>query len=289
MRVRGRPYAPDRLARVAVSATSFVDMLRWLEQPLGSEPLRYLRSRLRHYGIDTDHFVDEPLPETPRKRYTKEVLREAASQCTSLREMIAFLGIAPCSSAYSHLSRRLKQFGIDTSHFTTRASGGAVLPEEPLRAIVSRSESFTGVMRELGLTENSTSRRKVKKAIAAYGISTCHFTGQGHYRGRISPHRKSADDILRLLAPGSRRTSREHLHRALREKRVPYQCQECGLGDRWQGKRLVLEIDHLNGDRLDNRLTNLRYLCPSCHSQTDSFGGRHGSDRRGPQERISTE
>ncbi len=281
MRTHGRPYTPDRLTQVAASSTSLVEMLRRLDQPLGSEPLRYLRSRLHHYGIDTDHFVDEPLPKRRRKSYTAEVLRDAAACCTSLREMIRYLDIAPYSSAYSHLARRLKQFDIDTSHFTARPSdAGAALPEELLRAAVARSHGLAGVIRELGLTASGASRSKVKKAIAAHSISTRHFTGQGHYRGRPSPRRKSADDILRLLTPGSRRPSRDHLHRALQEKLVPYLCQECGVGDRWQGKRLVLEIDHVNGERLDNRLANLRYLCPSCHSQTDSFGRRNTSVRQ---------
>ncbi|MFE3152616.1 HNH endonuclease [Streptomyces sp. NPDC059218] len=44
--------------------------------------------------------------------------------------------------------------------------------------------------------------------------------------------------------------------------------------DTWRGNRLVLEIDHINGDRLDNRPKNLRYLCPSCHSQTETFSKR---------------
>ncbi|MFE7328455.1 HNH endonuclease [Streptomyces sp. NPDC057565] len=48
----------------------------------------------------------------------------------------------------------------------------------------------------------------------------------------------------------------------------------CGIGETWQGKLLVLEIDHINGDRIDNRRENLRYLCPSCHSQTESFSNR---------------
>ncbi|MGI5528329.1 HNH endonuclease signature motif containing protein [Streptomyces syringium] len=55
---------------------------------------------------------------------------------------------------------------------------------------------------------------------------------------------------------------------------MPRVCSACGIGETWQGKRLVLEIDHINGDRLDNRADNLRYLCPSCHSQTRTFSNR---------------
>jgi len=51
-------------------------------------------------------------------------------------------------------------------------------------------------------------------------------------------------------------------------------CEECGLGEEWNGKVLVLELDHINGDKNDNRLENLKILCPNCHSQTPTFRGR---------------
>lgn len=50
-----------------------------------------------------------------------------------------------------------------------------------------------------------------------------------------------------------------------------YVCQECGLGDIWNKKKIVLELDHIDGNRIDNRLDNLRLLCPNCHSQTSTF------------------
>ena len=52
-------------------------------------------------------------------------------------------------------------------------------------------------------------------------------------------------------------------------------CESCGIEDTWNGKDIVLELDHINGDRKDNSLENLRILCPNCHSQTKTFRGRN--------------
>lgn len=57
-----------------------------------------------------------------------------------------------------------------------------------------------------------------------------------------------------------------------------YKCKGCGI-NKWQGKELVLELDHINGCRTDNRPENLRWLCPNCHSQTPNFRGRNKASR----------
>jgi 5-methylcytosine-specific restriction endonuclease McrA len=139
---------------------------------------------------------------------------------------------------------------------------------------VAASTSRAAVLRALGLPETGGNRARLERALAHHGISTAHFTGQGHRRGRPSPQRLTADEILRRRPTGARRRRRAQLDRALREKGVPYRCAGCGTTDRWQGRTLVLEIDHVNGDPLDDRLENLRYLCPSCHSQTPSHSRR---------------
>ena len=54
---------------------------------------------------------------------------------------------------------------------------------------------------------------------------------------------------------------------------VKYECQRCGISE-WQGERISLELDHINGNNRDNRIINLRLLCPNCHSLTPTWRGR---------------
>jgi 5-methylcytosine-specific restriction endonuclease McrA len=63
--------------------------------------------------------------------------------------------------------------------------------------------------------------------------------------------------------------------RILKQNLIEYKCQCCGIKDEWNKQKLVLQLDHINGINNDNRLENLRFLCPNCHSQQDTFAARN--------------
>lgn len=88
-------------------------------------------------------------------------------------------------------------------------------------------------------------------------------------------------DIRRRQAPSeilvggaTRRVPSTRLKRAMAELGVVEQCAICGVEPLWLGQPLPLEVDHLDGDWRNNRIGNLRLLCPNCHSTTDTYRGR---------------
>ena len=62
--------------------------------------------------------------------------------------------------------------------------------------------------------------------------------------------------------------------RLVKEKRLEYKCALCGISE-WQGQPLSLQLDHINGKHNDHRIENLRFLCPNCHSQTETYAGKN--------------
>jgi len=170
---------------------------------------------------------------------------------------------------------RLKYWKVDTSHWVH--SHQQRYSDEDLANAVAESTSFAQVLRKLGIALAGGSQAYVATRIRASGLDASPFLGQAHQRGRPA-RRLPPEQILRVLPPGSYRMSVKRLRRALIEMGVPELCEQCNRGPDWEGKPLRLIVDHRNGEWLDNRLENLRFLCPNCHAQTATWCRRR-SDR----------
>jgi 5-methylcytosine-specific restriction endonuclease McrA len=108
---------------------------------------------------------------------------------------------------------------------------------------------------------------RILSSVLLHLEDTSHWTRRGHNKGKISPQRLSADEILIIIPQDSYRIRRSMLLRSLLEKGMEYRCRGCSNDGYWKDKELCLEINHINGNWYDNTFENLEFLCPNCHSQ----------------------
>jgi hypothetical protein len=149
---------------------------------------------------------------------------------------------------------------------------------ELLEPAVRGSTSYGQVIDKLGLRRGGGTQANLINRIRSYGLDTSHFVGQAHGKGKQSKHRIPAAEILVNNRTG-RREHADLLRRAMTESGIPYECDLCGNDGTWLRMELRLQVDHRDGHELDNRIHNLRFLCPNCHSQTATFGSRNKSLR----------
>lgn len=149
--------------------------------------------------------------------------------------------------------------------------------DDDLREAVRRAFSVYEVFRLLGLKVGGGQHLKIKNHIKDLNLDTTHFTGQRWNRGKSTGQRpvnkRTLEDILVESSTHGNTSSLKR--RLVREGLLVDQCAVCGMLPVWQGKPLVLRLDHINGIRNDNRIRNLRAICPNCDSQTPTFSGRN--------------
>ena len=138
--------------------------------------------------------------------------------------------------------------------------------KEELEQIVQASKSYREVITKLGYaTPGGNNHKTVKNRLEKYGITTDHFSIGGE-KGIT----RTEENVFCKDSTATQATLRRWF---VKGDYVPYKCDCCGISE-WQGKELSLQLDHKNGDNHDNRLENLHWLCPNCHSQTDTFCGK---------------
>lgn len=138
--------------------------------------------------------------------------------------------------------------------------------------LVKESKTYCDVLRALGLTtKGGNSTKLLKKRISELNIDISHFEKEYERANKTV-----RTDISLILVENSTYLNISSLKRRLiSENLLDYKCDICGNKGEWNGQPLSLQLDHINGVNNDHRLENLRFLCPNCHSQTETYSGKN--------------
>ncbi|MEK7585024.1 MAG: HNH endonuclease signature motif containing protein [Patescibacteria group bacterium] len=146
--------------------------------------------------------------------------------------------------------------------------------KERLVALVKESTSVRQVIKGLGLIPAGGNYDQIKKYIEEFDLGTKHFKGKAWNKGLVGLG-KPFIPLEKILVKNSTYQSFKLKKRLFMVGLKNPWCEECGWAEKTIDGYLPLELDHKNGNRRDNRLVNLRVLCPNCHSLKPTHRGRN--------------
>lgn len=127
------------------------------------------------------------------------------------------------------------------------------------------------VVKHSGMSKQEGNYRYLRNRISMYKIDISHFENQSF--GKDKP-RRTLEDILvkgKFLTLNGNRLKKRLFEAGLKQ---PI-CELCGQDENWKGKKMSLILDHIDGDRENNELENLRIVCPNCNATLDTHCGKN--------------
>jgi 5-methylcytosine-specific restriction endonuclease McrA len=148
------------------------------------------------------------------------------------------------------------------------------ISNEDFQNLLDSSISYSEILRKLNFDAKTGGAYKTLKARINEGdfdTELFDINRKNHYKTNLRKDKSKIDDILTINSNYSRTALKKRL---IFENIIDYKCSLCSIIDVWNENPISLQLDHINGINNDNRLENLRFLCPNCHSQTDNYAGK---------------
>lgn len=189
----------------------------------------------------------------------KEELEEMVQKGLTIKQIASNIGLSGTGTRYW-----LKKNGIKTKgHYRFKKWN-----EQDLRDFISKSKTKSDVIRKMGLLLRPGNFKTLDRYVKIHNIDISHFDRYFH-NNRFNNRKYTNEEMF--IANSSYTNGKGIKNRLIREGLKEYKCEKCGNIGEWNGEKLNLQIDHINGINTDNSIDNLRFLCPNCHSQTETF------------------
>lgn len=274
-------YDPHAVQAACASASSLKDAIEALGHRAHGANYQRLRDACHRYNIPLPQ-PRTPVPTTTTGRrmsvFTDDTaVRDALAAATTMAQACRSLGLVPATKNYRRLREAAGHLGIPVPAPTRTGNPTPYRPARTLRArqdlidmsttelaaIVAGTGTLTELLYTVGLPRTKENRDLLVETLTGHGLPVPN--------GRT--RRRTTNEEIFTVGYVNPQTLKRRIED---QDLLPHaQCAQCGQPRLWNGQRLVLELDHINGDTRDNRLTNLRFLCPNCHSQTPTFRGRN--------------
>lgn len=148
---------------------------------------------------------------------------------------------------------------------------------------VQTSKTYIEVMIKLGMSARGPNYKTIYKHVKRLNIDISHFLTREEI---LAQSRSKIAKLTNQELFCENNISRSNIKkRILQQNLIEYKCNKCGITE-WCGEKLSLHLDHKNGNNKDNRLENLQFLCPNCHSLTDSYCGKNVKNINYPEHNL---
>lgn len=197
----------------------------------------------------------------------KETFESAVNKKLTIRELSSLFKVSNFQIRAWMKLYRLSTFRKQNKSYT--------ISDDLLKITVFECKTIKEVFNVLGLAASGSSYSVLKRRIHALNLDLSHFdTHSDRAKAtlkKLQAKKRIADSEVLI----EHSTVSQNVVKRCAKRLLAYNCNICLLTSTWNSAELVLQLDHINGIRTDNRLENLRWLCPNCHSQTNTFGSRN--------------
>ena len=244
--------------------------------------LSIIKQKVTNMRLSTDHFFGQ------QPKISDDDFKTIVKESNSLAQVVINCGMTNGGDYRKKILNRIEDLCIDISHFKSRnmqreyklTNKLDAIDDETFKTLVKNNTTWINLGQACGYTYFGSMKKKVAMRIEKLGLDTNHFE-------------KSSNQMIpsdKVFVVDSKYHGTDGIKkRLLTDFNFPYECAGCRNQNftkcddgvlMWNKKKIVLQLEHKNGNRTDNRLDNLEFLCPNCHSQTQTFCGGNTKKRK---------